>query len=203
MKQDSCTLHTKLPNLLTKPSTCNPSPNIYTVHTYPIGKATTGWRRLIGSPKLQIISHKRATKYRSLLQKMTYKDKGSYESSPPCTVKKDKLHPTHWKTENKPTPQRVYLRRGITSSLSIYTLHTYPLGTATTVKQEKLRLTYWTPPNMYTLPQYYTLHTYPIGKATTGWRRLIESPKLQIISYKRATKYRSLLQKMTYKDKGS
>jgi len=44
----------------------------------------TGWRRLIGSPKKQIIFHKRATKYRSLLRKMTYKDKGSYESSPPC-----------------------------------------------------------------------------------------------------------------------
>jgi len=44
----------------------------------------TGWRRLIGSPKLQIIFHKRATKYRSLLRKMTYKDEGSYESSPPC-----------------------------------------------------------------------------------------------------------------------
>jgi len=41
-------------------------------------------RRLIGSPKLQIISHKRAIKCRSLLRKMTYKDKGSYESSPPC-----------------------------------------------------------------------------------------------------------------------
>ena len=45
---------------------------------------TTGWRRLIGSPKLQIIFHKRATKYTSLLRKITYKDKGSYESSPPC-----------------------------------------------------------------------------------------------------------------------
>jgi len=44
----------------------------------------TGWRRLIGSPKSQIIFHKRATKYRSLLRKMTYKDKGSYESSSPC-----------------------------------------------------------------------------------------------------------------------
>jgi len=43
----------------------------------------TGWRRLIGFPKLQIIFHKRATKYRSLLRKMTYEDKGSYESSPP------------------------------------------------------------------------------------------------------------------------
>jgi len=39
----------------------------------------------VGSFKLQIIFHKRATKYRSLLRKMTYKDKGSYESSPPCT----------------------------------------------------------------------------------------------------------------------
>ena len=46
----------------------------------------TGWRRLIGSPKLQIIFHKRATEYRSLLRKMTYKDKGSYESSPPCSL---------------------------------------------------------------------------------------------------------------------
>jgi len=48
-------------------------------------KDATGWRRLIGSRKLQIIFHKRATKYRSLLRKMTYKDKGSCESSPPCT----------------------------------------------------------------------------------------------------------------------
>jgi len=46
----------------------------------------TGWRRLIGSRKMQIIFHKRATKYRSLLQKMTYKNRGSYESSPPCTM---------------------------------------------------------------------------------------------------------------------
>ena len=41
----------------------------------------TGWQRLIGSPKLQIIFHKGATRYRSLLRKITYKDKGSYESS--------------------------------------------------------------------------------------------------------------------------
>jgi len=54
-------------------------------HTYENESCHTGWRRLIGSPKLQIIFHKRATKYKSLLQKMTYKDKGSYESSPPCT----------------------------------------------------------------------------------------------------------------------
>ena len=46
----------------------------------------TGWRRLIGSPKLQVIFRKRATKYRSLLRKMNYKDKGSYGSSPPCII---------------------------------------------------------------------------------------------------------------------
>jgi len=44
----------------------------------------TGRRRLKGSPKLQIIFNKRANKYRSLLREMTFKDKGSYESSPPC-----------------------------------------------------------------------------------------------------------------------
>ena len=52
----------------------------------------TGWRRLIGSPNLQIIFHKRVTKYRSLLRKMTFKDKGSYESSPPCTNRRAYLY---------------------------------------------------------------------------------------------------------------
>jgi len=48
-------------------------------------KICTGRRRLIGSPKLPIVFHKKATKYRSLLRKMAYKDKGSYESSPTCS----------------------------------------------------------------------------------------------------------------------
>ena len=46
----------------------------------------TGWRRLIGCLKSQVIVCKRATNYRALLQKMTYKDKASYESSPHCTI---------------------------------------------------------------------------------------------------------------------
>jgi len=37
----------------------------------------TGWPRLIGSPKLQVIFRKRATNYRALLWK-AYEDKGSY-----------------------------------------------------------------------------------------------------------------------------
>jgi len=62
------------------------TPSTHAINQYTSTYSSTGWRRLIGSPKLQIIFHKRATtKYRSLLQKMTYKDKGSYQCSPPCT----------------------------------------------------------------------------------------------------------------------
>jgi len=46
----------------------------------------TGWRRLIGCLKLQVNFRKRATNYRALLQKMTYQDKASYGSSPPCSL---------------------------------------------------------------------------------------------------------------------
>ena len=46
-------------------------------------RLVTGWSRLIGSPMLQVIFCKRATNYRALLWKVTYEDKGSYESSPP------------------------------------------------------------------------------------------------------------------------
>ena len=45
------------------------------IYTYVSMHIYTGWRRLIGSLKLQIIFHRRATKYRSLLQKINYKDK--------------------------------------------------------------------------------------------------------------------------------
>ena len=70
-------------------ATCHTHPTwhdsfIYVSHTWVLH---TGWRRLIGSPKLQIIFHKRATNYRALLRKMTYRDKGSYESSPPCITR--------------------------------------------------------------------------------------------------------------------
>jgi len=42
------------------------------------------WPTPIGCLKLQVIFRKRATIYRALLWKMTYKDKASYGSSPPC-----------------------------------------------------------------------------------------------------------------------
>ena len=37
----------------------------------------TGWRRLIGCLKLQVIFRKRVTNYRALLRKVTYEDKAS------------------------------------------------------------------------------------------------------------------------------
>jgi len=45
----------------------------------------TGWWRPIGCLKLQVIFRKSAINYRALLRKMTYKDKASYGSSPPCS----------------------------------------------------------------------------------------------------------------------
>jgi len=58
--------------------------HMWTSHVTP-ANSTTGWRRLIGCLKLQVISRKRATNCRALLHKMTYEDKASYGSSPPCT----------------------------------------------------------------------------------------------------------------------
>ena len=45
------------------------------------------WRRPIGCLKVQVISRKRATNYRALLRKITYGDKASYGSWPPCILK--------------------------------------------------------------------------------------------------------------------
>ena len=45
----------------------------------------TGWRRLIGCLKLQVIFRKRATNHRALLQKINYEDKAPYASTSPCT----------------------------------------------------------------------------------------------------------------------
>jgi len=54
-----------------------------------LDEGITGWRRHIGCLKLQVIFCNRATNYRALLRKMTYKYKASYESSPPCNMPHD------------------------------------------------------------------------------------------------------------------
>ena len=43
-----------------------------------------GWQRRRGCLKVQVIFRKRATNWRALFRKMTYGDKASYGSSPPC-----------------------------------------------------------------------------------------------------------------------
>jgi len=45
-----------------------------------------GWRRLRGCLELQVILRKRATNCSALLRKMTYEDKASYDSTPPCRL---------------------------------------------------------------------------------------------------------------------
>jgi len=59
-----------------------------TVHMYAFihlyTNISTGWRRLIGCLKLQVIFRKRATNYRALLRKLTHEHMASYGSSPPC-----------------------------------------------------------------------------------------------------------------------
>ena len=67
----------RLQDLIAWPSICN----LLWFHL-----SNTGWRRLIGCLKLQVIFRKRATNYRALLRQMTYEDKASYDSTPPCTT---------------------------------------------------------------------------------------------------------------------
>jgi len=49
----------------------------------------------------------------------------------------------------------------------------------------------------------YVTYTYSYQGLTTGWRRLINIFKLQVIFRARATNCRALLRKMTYTDKPS
>jgi len=56
----------------------------------------TGWRRRRGCLKLQVIFRKRATNYRALLRKITYRDKASYDSTPPCSKSNTSILQTHF-----------------------------------------------------------------------------------------------------------
>jgi len=56
------------------------------IHGKNLQQFIIGWRKLIGCLKLQVTFRKGATKYRALLQKITYQHKASYGSLPPCMV---------------------------------------------------------------------------------------------------------------------
>ena len=67
----------------------SPCTHVCNIYMYGYGAE---WRRLIGCLKLQVIPPEKATNYRALVRKMTYKDKVSYESSPPCMFSVKLLH---------------------------------------------------------------------------------------------------------------
>jgi len=59
--------------------------NLYRRKSFVLSRAT-GWRRLIGCLKLQVIFRTRATNYWALLWNMTFKDTASYESGHPRSI---------------------------------------------------------------------------------------------------------------------
>jgi len=87
-------VHAWLQHKATRCSTathCNTLPHTAThgdrKHTWQVrgvAQRDTGWRRPIECLKLQVIFRQRATDYRAFLRKTTYKNKASYDSTPPC-----------------------------------------------------------------------------------------------------------------------
>jgi len=64
------------------PSMCETHTNTHVTQDL---RGITGWRRPMWCLNSQVIFCKRATNYRALLRRMTYKDKAAYGSSPPGT----------------------------------------------------------------------------------------------------------------------
>ena len=80
----------------------------------------TGWRRLTGCLKLQVIFRKGATNYRALLRKMTYEDKAPY--APPCMHLIKCIHflnANHYSTGGKER-EKMILPRGEIVKIYIY-----------------------------------------------------------------------------------
>ena len=64
-----------------------------------LGKMSTGWRRCTRCLLLQVSFRKRAIDYRALSQKITYIDKASHASSPPCIIICSPVSTTRYKHE--------------------------------------------------------------------------------------------------------
>ena len=69
----------------------------------------TGWRECIGCLKLQVCFRKRATNFRGLDPKMTYKDKASYVVTPPCSTRERSNQSTSYPCQTRRTPFQRYL----------------------------------------------------------------------------------------------
>ena len=68
--------------------------------TYSSRYIHTGWRKPIRCLKLHIIFCKRATNYRALLRKKTYKDMAFYDSTQPCTYNHIYTHICRYQSPN-------------------------------------------------------------------------------------------------------
>jgi len=64
----------------------------YVLSTRQNAPIDTGWLRCIGCLKLQSLPEKRATNYGAISREMTYENKATYASSPPCTTKDNRTH---------------------------------------------------------------------------------------------------------------
>ena len=69
--------------------------HIHTPDTHRCRTSDTGWQRLVGCLALQVIFRKRATNYRALWWKMTYKDKACYDPAPPCSRSRPATRSSH------------------------------------------------------------------------------------------------------------
>jgi len=58
--------------------------NSYSQYVHSVPRMYTGWQRPLECLTLQVIFRKRATNYKALVRTMTYEDKPSYGSLPPC-----------------------------------------------------------------------------------------------------------------------
>jgi len=133
---------------------------------------TIEWRNPIGCLKLQVIVRKRATSYRALLRKMTYKDKASFESLSLCMyTRTPRRNPVLYRSFSAKEPYNEWLffeKRPATEGIlwGFATLQ----GSCKGLRQ-KMEGT---------------------GSSYSVW--------MQVSFCKRATDYRALWQNMTYKD---
>jgi len=93
---------------------------------------------------LQVIFRKRATNYRALLRKMTYEDKASYDSTPPCKIyhthtDTEPYHITHLLTQRDvtPTDTKTYIYTHRQCEISFYIITYYNISYHTPIDTER------------------------------------------------------------------
>ena len=151
---------------------------------------TTGWRRCIGCVKAQVSFRKKDINYRTLLRKMTYKDKASYGGFNTLYLQSDYLK----HTACNPTAHFKICTSSATHCNTLFATHYNKLPAIRLCSATDCKHT------TYNTLQHSICNTL---QHTTGWRRCIGCLKLQVNFRKRATNYRAILRKINHKDKAS